>query len=179
MAQERRSQRRELDAAHTPYRLIIWITSTGRLEWLVPEASAEISAAKEEQAAAQAPRGAEVITAEEERLIRANHAGRSGEVRASSRLSRPTPGYLKTLDVLAADSAACATNVTSATGVGRRNRGPTRSPPQPWSAARARPTSAANKPQPYPLTEFDHQLHAFYPRSSRTDFEFDLRRYRR
>jgi hypothetical protein len=145
MAQERRSQRRELDAAHTPYRLIIWITSTGRLEWLVPEASAEISAAKEEQAAAQAPRGAEVITAEEERLIRANHAGRSGEVRASSRLSRPTPGYLKTLDVLAADSAACATNVTSATGVGRRNRGPTRSHrshgPQPALDRQARPTS--------------------------------------
>jgi hypothetical protein len=47
---------------------------------------------------------------------------RSGMERAAARLSRPTPGYLKTLDVLTADSAACATNVASAAGVGRVSR---------------------------------------------------------
>jgi hypothetical protein len=72
MAEERRTRRPTLEQGAAGG-LIVGVTLGGRLEWVVSETSADQSSASEvEQAAAESTQGTEIISAEEEALVKAN-----------------------------------------------------------------------------------------------------------
>ena len=198
------------------------MTPSGRLEWVVPRSPAEQGSESElTHSAAQPSLGAEIVSAEDQALIEANHA----KIEELRTLPSPSPDLHDLVtEIMAmanppALSLAVAGWLLQATGlvpmpifgsavmairaagfIGHQLEHRLHSADVPSEAR----DGAAQLWERHPGialsiltvlmgtvidslknatsvddTELEDELDAFYPRWSRTDFEFDLRRYRR
>jgi hypothetical protein len=221
MAEERRTRRGRVEEAAAGG-WIVGVTPGGRLEWVLPEAPGDDSSVPSTPSAmAEAPLGAEIVSAEEQALIKANRE-KIAELRTRAypspdlhdvvadimaRTNPPTLSLAAAGWVLQAtglvpmpifDSAVMAVNAVGFIGreLGHRLHAEQVGAETTNGAARLWRThpgltlsiltivmstviDSIKNAMSADDTQLEDELDAFYPRWSRTDFEFDLRRYQR